>query len=215
MRFFNYDGPVVQTINKFFDAVFLSLLWVIFCIPLFTIGASTSALYSTANKVLRHERGYVFRQFWESFKSCFKQSTLVWLLVLVISFIMISDIRILNVLMPNMAGAVFKAVFVAILIFIALLIQFIFAYVARFKAPLKAVIKNSMIIAIRHLPWTILLTLWMAVVIMAEYIIPLSIFILPCGWALIASLMIERIFKRYMTAEDLEMEEMRNSRNPR
>ena len=43
--FFNYDNPVWRFIGKFFDVMVLNLLWVICSIPIFTIGASTTAVY--------------------------------------------------------------------------------------------------------------------------------------------------------------------------
>ena len=38
---FNYDNKFFRALSKLVDCVLLSALWVIFCIPVFTIGAST------------------------------------------------------------------------------------------------------------------------------------------------------------------------------
>ena len=109
--FFSADGAFFTAVNKIIDTIFLSILWIIFCIPLFTIGASTSALYATANKVLRHDRSYIFRQFWDSFKSSFKQSTIAWLFCVLVIFVLVSDIRIINLLIPNIIGVFLKVFF--------------------------------------------------------------------------------------------------------
>ena len=42
---FNYDNPVWRFIGKLGDLVLLNLLWLICCIPVFTAGAATTAVY--------------------------------------------------------------------------------------------------------------------------------------------------------------------------
>ena len=42
---FNLDGPLMQLINKVVYSVYLNILWFICCIPIVTIGASTTALF--------------------------------------------------------------------------------------------------------------------------------------------------------------------------
>lgn len=207
------DNPVFQGINKLVDCVFLSLLWLIFSIPLITIGASTSALYYTATKVIRHDRGYIFRQFWSCFKSSFKQSTGAWLIYVLMLILLYTDTKLIVYLMPEgIALTIFKAVFYTFMFIFIMIAQYVFPYIARFELPLKHIVKNCAIIALRHLPWTILLVvIWVACVLLA-YILPIGMVLMPSAWALLASLVIERIFKKYMTPEDREKEEKLNSR---
>lgn len=42
---FNYDNPIWRFIGKLADLMILNLLWIICSLPVFTIGASTTALY--------------------------------------------------------------------------------------------------------------------------------------------------------------------------
>ena len=53
---FNWDNIVFQMLGKLVDCVWVSILWVICCIPVFTIGASTTALYYTVHKSIRGDR---------------------------------------------------------------------------------------------------------------------------------------------------------------
>ena len=48
MGLFNFDNVFFRGMNKLVDCVYVSFLWLICCIPIFTIGASTSALYYTS-----------------------------------------------------------------------------------------------------------------------------------------------------------------------
>ena len=43
--FFNYEGPFFNVLNRLSDLVILNVLWFICCLPIVTIGASTTALY--------------------------------------------------------------------------------------------------------------------------------------------------------------------------
>ena len=51
-RFFNPDNPVMEFIAKIFDLVILNLIFIFSCVPIITIGASTSALSYVTLKIL-------------------------------------------------------------------------------------------------------------------------------------------------------------------
>jgi len=55
----------------------LNLLWCICSIPIFTIGASTTAVYYVTLKLVRDEEDGTFRSFFKSFKENFKQATAI------------------------------------------------------------------------------------------------------------------------------------------
>lgn len=211
--FFSSDGILFSSINKIIDTIFLSLLWIIFSIPLFTIGASTSALYATANKVLRHDRSYVFKQFWDSFKSSFKQATASWLVCLLVIFILVSDIRIINYFFANAAGVALKIFFAAMILIIGMGMLYLFPYISRFTAPWKSVMANSLIISMRHLLWTLLILVLTIAFALVMYLLPITLLFLPALWALLASFVLEHVFKKYMTEEDIAKEEKLNSRS--
>ena len=88
---FNYDNKLMQGLDKFFNVCYLSIVWLLACIPIVTIGAANTALYYTANKVLKHNRGYVWKDFWGAFRANFKQSTIVWLVTLGLTLLMCFD----------------------------------------------------------------------------------------------------------------------------
>ncbi|MFR7816818.1 MAG: DUF624 domain-containing protein [Clostridium sp.] len=70
-KFFNSDNMVMRTLSKIFDIGWLTLIYLVFCIPIVTVGAATTSLYYVSAKVLRHNRSYVWREFWHSFKTNF------------------------------------------------------------------------------------------------------------------------------------------------
>ena len=62
---FSLDGPLMQLLNKLADLLTLSILWLLGCLPIVTIGASTTALYYAVMKMIRGE-GRVSSNFFKS-----------------------------------------------------------------------------------------------------------------------------------------------------
>lgn len=78
-QIFSIDNRFIQLLNKIFCAAWLNILWFLCCIPIFTIGASTTALYYVSFKLVRNEEGNITKQFFTAFRSNFKKATLIWL----------------------------------------------------------------------------------------------------------------------------------------
>lgn len=210
-RFFNYDNGVMQFLSKLADCMILSFFWLLCSIPIFTIGASTTALYYAVNKSVRYNRSYAWKEFWNGFKTNFKQSTLAWLFILLAYILGIVDCYILYVLQDNIPySGVLLVVILAFMLFLTMWSCYILPYIARFENPLKRSMKNCLIIMIANLPWSILLVLLFAVAAVAFVFVPvLSIFV-PVLYLLVANRILERIFRKYMSIEDLRIEEERN-----
>ena len=80
-RFFDLDNVVWRTIDKIGKIFLLNLLWLICSLPVFTIGASTTALIYTSMKLSDNE-GYWHQNFFSSFKENFKQATALFFIYL-------------------------------------------------------------------------------------------------------------------------------------
>ena len=79
--------------------------------------------------------------------------------------------------------------------------------ISRFEQVTKITLKNTILILIANLPWTLLVIVILVVsLILAWIIIPL-IFILPVGAALTYEFIFERIFRKLMNEEDRLREE--------
>ena len=210
-EFFNMDNKFFQGLGKLVDCVCLSVIWLVFCIPIFTAGAATTALYYTVNKVIRNSRGYIWKEFWSSFKSNFKQSTIVWLILMLIYVIMSMDLYIMY--QYAKAGATignFYMVFVVLMALVTMWAGYVFPYMARFENTTKQVLKNTVLIAIGNLQWSFLLLILILVAVVALLYFPPVIFVVPVFYMVFANLILERVFKKYMSQEDLEAEEERN-----
>lgn len=81
---FNPENAFMCFMNKIIDLVLLSLVWLVCCIPIITIGPACAALYYAVVKAVRRQRSYPVREFWRAFKSNFKKGILfegIWLIL--------------------------------------------------------------------------------------------------------------------------------------
>ena len=208
-RILTTKNPVFVGFDKIIDVAWLSILWLLFCIPIVTIGASSSALYYTVVKVIKNERSYIFREFWSGFKSCFKQSTAVWLIYLAAVALMIADSNVLGT-MDGQAFRIIQNSFWVLIVLLTAFLLYALAYVARFKAPLKTILRNSVLFAIVHFPQTILVMLVFALGVLLIYFTGIALILVPGYGAYLISSLLEKVFVRHMTKEDLAMEDLRN-----
>ena len=91
MKFLSYDSPFSQLLLKLCYSCYLNLIWFICCIPIVTIGASTTALYYTSLKIVRDEDHSLGRMFFHSFRENFRQSTVLWLILLAVGLFLAGD----------------------------------------------------------------------------------------------------------------------------
>lgn len=165
MRFNMMDNVVVRALSKLGDMICLNVMWLVCCIPVVTIGASTTALYTVMLKLVKNEEGYVFRGFLKAFKTNFKQSTIIWLIVLALGIVWTVDFRVAG-LMPGMAGIVMSAIFLALGFILLSVLLYIFPLTARYENGIKATFKNALILTVAKLPYTFLMV---AIVVAAVF----------------------------------------------
>ena len=155
MKVFELDGPVYSILNKIADFLILSILYVICCIPVITIGAATAAL-SYASIKLVHNEGYVARNFFDSFRTNFRQATCIW-----IPAVIFFGIMILNILffLPDSQASSISQIFLILNITLLLICAFIFAMVfpllSRFQNTILHTLTNACIMTARRLPWAL------------------------------------------------------------
>lgn len=204
---FNLDNKFFQALGKLVDCMALSALWLVCSLPIVTFGASTSALYYAIHKSVRGNRGYMTKNFFHAFTKGFKQSTLSWLILLVVQIVLGMDAYItFQTLKTGNKMGVFFYFFLIMIVFSIIWACYLFPYAARFEDGVKATMKNALLMMIIHLPWSLLILVLFAVAAIAVYIFPVLIFLMPALLFLTYDGILERIFRKYMSEEDLERE---------
>ena len=162
MQFFSYESPFSQVLLKLAYSCYLNVLWFVCSIPIFTIGASTTALYSVTLKIVREREGDLTRQFFKAFRENFRQATVLWLILLGAGLFLAGDGYILYHLFRSSRGAaailwtLVSALVIVASIAYAVVLLYVFPLTASVVNSTWAMLKNSFFIGTHYLFCTIL-----------------------------------------------------------
>lgn len=151
---FSLDNPLMRFLSRVADIMTLNLLFLVCSIPVFTIGASLSALYYCLFKIKDQEEGYLFKKFFHSFRQNFKQATLMWLIMLFlaglffIEFVMYREVE-------GTMGTVVRAIILVGVIFWYLIGTYAFALQAKFYNTIKNTFTNAILLMFANGPRSI------------------------------------------------------------
>lgn len=135
-----------------------NLMFVLFSMPVVTVGASLAALYHTMLKMLRSKDAInPFKQFWKGFTSNFKQATIAWVISLVLIIVGYFDLRICRQAGGFIGSLRYGVYALGLLLFIVLI--YLFPTMAAFSDTLPNLIRNSIYWAFRK-PFKLLVNLF-------------------------------------------------------
>ncbi len=151
-----------STFGKFMTKVGIiivaNLMFILFSLPVVTIGACYAALYHVMFKTLR-SNGNInpFKQFWIGFKTNFKQATIAWVI-----FALLVGFGYYNVLICQQAEGFVSYMrygIYALGIVAAVVMIYLFPTMAAFQNTLPNLMKNGLYFAF-HKPWWLVVNLF-------------------------------------------------------
>lgn len=155
-KWFNLDSPIMVGLARMADLVMLSALWFVCCLPVITIGASTTALYYVAMKIVRNEEDVkIAPAFFQGFKSNFKQATVMNIISLVLGAVFVADGYYWFFAQGSMATISF-AIFFAMLIWLMCIMFYAYPLQAQFYNTVKQTLINGAILSMRKFPTTVI-----------------------------------------------------------
>ncbi|MFV0502756.1 MAG: YesL family protein [Lachnospirales bacterium] len=199
--FFDLDGPFQKYGGLVADIIILSLLWTIFSIPIFTIGAATTSLFYVMTKRANNRDEYMFMPFVKNFKNNFLQGTILFFIFAFAYLVLTINIQVLGkgvLNLPPILGQIFFIAQFSILLEVFIVGLYIFPVLSRFHLKTKDVIKTSFFLANKHILSTIQVV---AIIIAIGFLIikvhPL--FIVPSMgiYSFVSSQVFVRVFKKY------------------
>ena len=215
--FFSYDGKFAVLMDKVAGLFWLNLLTFVCSLPVITAGAAMTACYYVTLKMARNEEGYVTKGFFKSFKQNFRQSTVIWLLMLLLGMAFFLDYRMLSIAGSDgkravpFANAIFIVICAVAMIFLMTGI-YIFPVLARFDNTIKNTVKNAFIMSVVNFPKTLLLLaikmVFPALFVLAVmtnralWLIPVVICFGVSGGSYFCSKIFAGIFDKYMPHEN-------------
>ena len=202
-KFLNPDNALMITMTQITDCIFLSLFFVVGCVPVVTMGASFAALYDATFRGFRQGDKHCWNRFWQVYRDNWKASVAPTIVFLACASVLTKALIALwnSAVAGTVSWMLFSGgAFVGVLLLGIL--SLMFPVLSRFENSLPVLLKNTVFLGLANLPRTIALGILNAATALAcaFYILPL--FFLPSLAALIGSVFIESMFKPYMPSED-------------
>ncbi len=200
---FHPDNGLMITMAQVTDCIFLSLFWLLGCFPVVTIGSAAAALYDACARGIRAGEKTTWQRFWKAFRGSLKvgiPATLVYLaLVLAGGWGMI---QLWNGAVYGQVSWMLFSGAALIAAFLMGILSMLFPLLSRFETGVMQLVKNAFLLGMVHMPRTLLLGILQSVTVWlcARFILPL--FFLPAVSALLASLLVEPMFKPFLPTEE-------------
>lgn len=151
-KFFDFDTPIMQWLQKIANVIFCGVFWILCCIPVITAGASTTAMFRMMFN-LREEKSSRIGDFFRAFKNEFGKSTLLLLLQLLTAVLIgIYLYWISNAGFEGAAMFITVAVFFVLFFFWMMTFSFVYPLTAYFENTVPKTVLNGFLMGIgnRH-----------------------------------------------------------------
>lgn len=198
---FNPDSPFFQFMNSLAAFIGLNVVFLVTCLPVFTIGPALTALYTVTMKEARKEGGYIFSTYFRAFKENFRQGTVTFLIQLVLALVFLFNAHFWGA-QNTVPGNALMFVMTALLVVLALTFLYSFPLMARFENSVKQTMKNAFFVAVAHPKSTLGLAGIMAIYLCFCFGFPAyaKVFMILLGFSFMAycnSMLLVRVFREY------------------
>lgn len=192
----SFEGPFIQFFHKTGELIFVTVLFLLFCIPIITAGSSITSLYYATIKSVRRERGYPTQEFMRSLKRTLGKGT-----VLTVGMLVWYGLLALGLYRAEGRMVSVYGLFLLVSIFISI---YIFPVLSRFEMKLSGILKLSFVMSMRFIYFTIPIGLGTALLIWLQiYYLPMPcILVLPGAWCYVVTFMMEKVLLAYMPTQE-------------
>ena len=206
-RLFGMNSPLMVALMKIGDLLCLSVLWLVFSLPIFTIGASSTALYAAVFYCLRRNEAGVWKHFWKAFRENFKRSTLAWLIELAVLAVFSLDAAVFRAIRLS-GGAMGKLYWAALLLEAVALTwtAYVAAYAARVNGTVGDILRYGLVLLRLHPIRALGVMLPILAGLALCLLVPFTVLFAPAAVCLACSYSLEQVFRLHMQPEDLEKE---------
>ena len=211
-RLFGMDSPLMGALMKIGDCLCLSAFWLVSSLPVFTIGASSAALYFAVHRCWTRSEAGVWKKFWGAFRENFKRATLAWLIELLILALLALDAAVFRTI--RLSGGAMGKLYWAALFLEAVGMTwtaYVAAYAARFNGTVREILYYGLLLLRLHPIRALAVMLPILAGIAVCLMVPFMVLFAPAAVCWVRSLTIERVFRLHMQPEDLEKETARDA----
>ncbi len=148
MKFFSLDSKFYRLMMSVGEMMILNFCFLVACLPLVTIGAANTAMYTVMGRRLRDEGSGTIVPFFRAWWNNLRKSTLFWLAQ---AFITVSLTLFFFLPLPLFL----KVVAGVLLVLVTLVFSTIYPQIARFRNPTFAYLRNAVILLVLRLKWVL------------------------------------------------------------
>lgn len=202
--FMNQDNKIMNLFSRIVDLLLLNFLFVITSLPVLTLGASLTALFSVSLKLVRNEESYVSRDYFRAFKKNFCQATVsFWAFSLIIA--LLAGNLMISFQQAGNFYLVLRMISFLFMIFIGIYFLYFFPVLARFYFTTRQILLHIPHMIFTHFSdFVLLVVLLIPLIFFSVYslftAICIVVFGCVCGFSVCAyvmSMLFRRIFEPY------------------
>lgn len=202
MKFLQFDSPFMVRYRRVVDYILLGLLWIITSAPLITFGAATTAMFQTVEYTVRENELKFMKPFFQRFRKEFKQSTVLWLIEVVILAVLVFYAVLVY---KSELYFLLKVLSYLVIAFIFMWVQLWFGYASKFEDSVKTVMINCLRITLANLGTSVLMALLTAVMLLVVciglvYFAPV-VLLVPGIYIMLDTILLRKMFKKLLPEE--------------
>lgn len=195
----------MQLLSRIYDLAVLNLLFLLTCVPIFTIGAASTALYTVCFRMDTEKEDGIFRSYFRAFRDNFRQGVLLWLL-----FLLFSGSCLINILLFSSRFPVLVPFFWLLFALSIMLFGYVFPLLSRFSNDIRSTLKNALALCLGYLPRSLILGIlnifpWAILVMNLYAFLNMAfawVFLYFSAAAYLNSLILKKIFAPYLNTEE-------------
>lgn len=153
---FSPDSKIMQFLSRLTDLILLNVVFLLTCIPVFTIGAANAALYSVCFRMDTDREAPLFTSYFQAFRENFRQGTALWLILL-----LFGSTALVNVFLFLTKTTVLRYAFVlfaVLFVLVSMIFGYVFPLLSRFQNSVKEMLKNALLLSLAYLPRSLAVT---------------------------------------------------------
>ncbi len=158
MKFFSIDSPLYKFMQRLMDVLILNLLWLLFSIPVVTLGTSTISAFSVGLNLVEETEGHIFNDFIKAFKSNIKQGIPMSFIFIISIYAVVFDFQLYRYSEKTGENGLIFLIFGIIAAYILTLsLLYVFPLLARYENTIYNSLKNSFRLSMKYFGRTLLL----------------------------------------------------------
>lgn len=203
-RLFSPDSGLMYFLTKTGWIIILNVIFLITCIPIFTIGTSVTSLYYAMMKSVRKDRSYPVKEYFASFKRTFKTGSM-FTITAILWLLLLNHLRMVNLSMGTENAAFLNRVYVAVMAVTVAVLLYLFPILSRFAMKPGLMVRLAFVMAVRFIGYTVILLGGSAALFYIWfYYLPVPVILfLPGAICFCSTFLMERALRAYMPVSEI------------